>query len=113
MKLIGLPAFTAIAMVCLGVQAEAQTSCPEPFRLRNAASDAMKRAMQSAPAERCGAFHTASMATEATLLYANSCHVSEPLLHQAEGYHRDAVQARKNACAGRPLRPYPAESWAR
>ena len=109
MKSIGLPAFTAIAMMFLCAQAEAQTSCPELFRLRNAASDAMKHAMQSPPAERCGALYSASIATQATLSYANSCDVSEPLLHQVEGYHRDAVQARNNACAGRPLRPYPAE----
>ena len=31
------------------------------------------------------------------------------LLSQVEGYHRDAVQARHNACAGRPLRPYRAD----
>ena len=61
--------------------------------------------------ERCAALHQAVLATEATLNYANSnldsCHISDPLLNQLEGYHRKAVQARDNACAGRPLRPFP------
>jgi hypothetical protein len=104
-------AFTMIAIVGLGVQAEAQAPCPELVRLRNAASEAWKQAMRVRPSERCGALYHASLATEATLDYANnnheSCHISVRLLTQVEGYHREAVQARDNACAGRPLRPYP------
>jgi hypothetical protein len=38
MTLIRVPAFTMIAMVWLGVQAEAQTPYPELVRLRNAAT---------------------------------------------------------------------------
>jgi hypothetical protein len=49
----------------------------------------------------------------ATLKYADnnreSCDISVQLLNQVEGYHREAVQARGNACAGRPLRLYPAD----
>jgi hypothetical protein len=111
--LIRVPAFTMIAMVWLGVQAEAQTPCPELVRLRNAATAAWKEAMRGPPSERCGALYHASLAAEATLKYANnnreSCDISVPLLHQVEGYRREAVQARDNACAGRPLRPYPAD----
>jgi hypothetical protein len=63
--------------------------------------------------ERCGALYHASLAAQATLKYANnnreSCDISVPLLNQGEGYHREAVQARDNVCAGRPLRPYPAD----
>jgi len=33
MRLIGVPAFAMIAIVWLGVQAEAQTPCPELVRL--------------------------------------------------------------------------------
>src|SRR6266446_2622395 len=107
------PAFTMIAIVGLGVQAEAQAPCLELVRLRNAASEAWKQAMRVPPSERCGALYHASLATEATLNYANnnheSCDISVPLLNQVEGYHREAVQARDNACAGRPLRPFPAD----
>jgi len=110
---IGVPAFTMIAIVGLGIQAEAQAPCPEYLRLRNAANEAWKQAMRVSPPERCGALYHASLAAEATLNYANdnreSCDISVPLLNQVEGYHREAVQARDNACAGRPLRPYPAD----
>src|SRR3984893_2319784 len=113
MTLIGLPAFTMIAIVWLGVQAEALTPCPELVRLRNAATEAWKEAMRVSPSERCGALYHASLAAEATLKYANnnreSCDISVQLLDQVEGYHREAIQAPDNACAGRPLRPFPAD----
>ena len=113
MMLRGVPAFTMIAIVGLGIQAEAQTPCQEYLRLRNVATEAWKQAMSVPPSERCGALYHASLAAEATLKYANnnheSCDISVPLLNQVEGYHREAVQARVNACAGRLLRPYPAD----
>jgi hypothetical protein len=113
MTLKGVLAFTMIAMVGLGVQAEAQTPCPELVRLRNAATEAWKEAMRTPPSERCGALYRASSAAEATLKYADNnreaCDISVPLLNQVEGYHREAVRARDNACAGRPLRPFPAD----
>jgi hypothetical protein len=113
MRLIGVPAFTMIAIVWLGVPADAQTPCPELVRLRNAATEAWKTAMRISPSERCAALNHASLAAEATLDYANNnreaCPISVPSLNQAEGYHREAVQARDNVCAGRPLRPYPAD----
>src|SRR5258708_27161130 len=100
-----------IAIVCRGVQAEAQTPCPEVVRLRKADTEAGKEAMRVPSSERCGALYHASLAAEGTLDYANnnreSCDISVPLLNQVEGYRREAVQARDNACAGRPLRPYP------
>ena len=49
MTLIGVPAFTMIAIVWLGVQAEAQTPCPELVRLRNAATEARQEAMRVPP----------------------------------------------------------------
>jgi hypothetical protein len=113
MRLIGMPAFTMIAIFGLGVQAEAQAPCQELVRLRNAASESWKQAMRVPPSERCGALYRASLATEATLNYSNnnreSCNISIPLLDQVEGDHRKAVQARDNVCSGRPLRPYPPE----
>ena len=113
MTLVGVPAFTMIVIVGLAVQAEAQTPCQEYLRLRNAANEAWKQAMSAPPSERCGAFYHASLAAEATFKYANnnreSCDISVPLLNQVERYHREAAQARDNACAGRPLRPYPAD----
>ena len=113
MTLIGVSAFTMIAIVWLGAQAEAQTPCPKYLRLRNAATEAWKQAMRVPPSERCGALYNAALAAEATLNYANnnrgSCDISVLLLNQVERYHREAVQARHNACAGRPLRPYRAD----
>jgi hypothetical protein len=75
--------------------------------------EAWKEAMRVPSSERCAALYQASLAAEATLNYANdnrkSCDISVPMLNQVEGYRREAVQARDNACAGRPLRPYPAD----
>jgi hypothetical protein len=106
-------AFTMIAIIGRGVPVEAQTPCPELVRLRNAATEVWKQAMRAPPSERCGALYHASLAAEATLKYATnnreSCDVSVALLNQVERYHREAVQTRDNACAGRPLRPYPPE----
>jgi hypothetical protein len=111
MTLKGVSAFTIIAIVGLGVQVKAQTPCPELVRLRNAATEARKQAMRAPPAERCAAFNQAAWAAKATLAYADSnrqaCNISVPLLSQVDGYHRQAVQTRDNACAGRPLRPFP------
>ena len=113
MTLKATPAFAMIAIIWLGVQAEARTPCQEYLRLRNAGTEAWKEVMRAPPLERCGALSHASLAAEAILKYADSnreeCDVSVQLLNQVEGYHREVVQARDNACAGRPLRPYPAD----
>jgi hypothetical protein len=113
MTLKGVAAFTLIATVGLGVQVEAQAPCAEYVRLRNAAAEAWEQAMRAPSSERCGALYYASLAAEATLKYADSnresCDISVPLLNQVDRYRREAVQARDNACAGRPLRPFPAD----
>jgi hypothetical protein len=114
MTRIGVPALTMIAMVSLGVQqSEARAPCQEYLRLRNVATEALKDAMRAPSSERCGALYQASLAADATLQHANNnreaCDISRPLLNQVEGYRREAVQARDNVCAGRPLRPYPAD----
>ena len=117
MTLKGVAAFTMMAIVGFGVQAEARTPCEEYLRLRNAAAESWKQAMRAPPSERCGALYHASLAAEATLRYADnnreSCGISVQLLNQVEGYHREAVEARDNACAGRPLRSYPADIISR
>ena len=111
MTLKAVPAFAMIAIIGLGVQVEARTPCQEYLRLRNAATEAWKQAMRAPPSERCAALYHASLAAEATLKYADnnreSCDISVSLLDQVERYHREAVQARDNACAGRPVRPFP------
>ena len=113
MTLKAMPAFTMITIIGLAVQVQARTPCQEYLRLRNAATEAWKQAMRAPPSERCGALYHASLAAQATLNYADdnreSCDISVQLLNQVEGYHREAVQAHDNACAGRPLRPYPAD----
>ena len=77
-------AFTMIAIVGLGVQAEAQAPCPEYLRLRNAATEAWKQAMRAPRSERCGALYHASLAAEATLKYADnnreSCNISDVIV---------------------------------
>jgi hypothetical protein len=111
MRLIAISAFAMIAIIGVGVEAEAQPPCQEYLRLRNAATEAWKQAMRAPPSERCGALNDASSAAEATLNYADnnreSCNISGRLLSDVEGYHRDAVQARDNVCAGRRMRPLP------
>jgi hypothetical protein len=111
MKVIRMVALTMIAIVSLGVQVDARTPCQEYLRLRNAATEAWRQAMRAPPSERCVALNHASLTAEATLDYANdnreSCNISVRLLNDVEGYHRDAVQARDNVCAGRLMRPFP------
>ena len=84
MTLRRVPAFTMIAIVGLGVQAEAQAPCPEYLRLRNAATEAWKQAMRAPRSERCGALYHASLAAEATLKYADnnreSCNISDVIV---------------------------------
>jgi hypothetical protein len=108
---LGMRALIVVAMIALGARVEAQTPCPELIQLRNAATEAWKQAMRVPRSERCGALLHAASATEATLKFADdnhaSCGVSGALLNEVDRYHREAVQARDNVCAGRPLRPYP------
>jgi sigma54-dependent transcription regulator len=104
-------AIVGLGIVGLGVQADAKTPCPEVVRLRNAATEAWKQAMRAPQSDWCGALHQAALAAAATAKYADNnrqtCDISDSLLNQLQKYHRDAVQARDNVCAGRPLRPYP------
>ena len=113
MKLKVVLFFAMVGITAFGVQAEAQTPCPELVRLRAAATEAWKLAMRAPQPERCAELLRASRAAAAARDYAGdnraSCDVSVALLNQLERGEREAVQARDNVCAGRPLRPYPPE----
>jgi len=104
-------AFTILANLGLAVQAQAQVPCPEVLQIRNAATEIWKKAMRAPTSELCNALVDASSATRATLEYARtnreSCGISARWLSDVEQYNREAVQARDNACAGRPLQAFP------
>ena len=108
-------AFTVLANIGFWVQAQAhaQVPCPEVLRLRSAATETWKQAMRAPTSEHCRAFDDASSAAKTTFNYAmnnrESCAISPQLLSEVEQIHRQMEQTRDNACAGRPLRPYPAE----
>jgi hypothetical protein len=67
MTLKGVPAFTMIAIVGLGVQVGAQTPCPELVSTAQRGHRGLEQAMRAPPSERCGALYHASLAAEATL----------------------------------------------
>jgi hypothetical protein len=113
MTLISVPAFTFVALVVSAAQTYAQTPCQELTRLRSEATEAWRQAVRLPASERCGSYYRFSLAAKAIVEYASinreSCDVSDQTLNRMEGYHRMAVRARDNVCAGRPLRPFPAE----
>jgi len=108
-----MPALTIIALLGFCIQANAQALCPELTRLRSEVQEALKHSMTVPALERCYMYNRLSVAWGAVAQYASdnreSCHVSIPALNEFEQYHREAVKARDNVCAGRPLRPYPAD----
>jgi hypothetical protein len=108
-----MPALTIIALLGVCIQANAQELCPELTRLRSEAQEALKQSRTVPASERCYIFNRLSVAWGVVAQYANdnreSCHISVPSLNEFERYHREAVQGRDNVCAGRPLRPYPAD----
>jgi hypothetical protein len=108
--------FPALAItVSLGIsaQANAQTLCPELTRLRGEAQEVLKQSRRVPQSERCYAYNRLSLAWGAVAQYANdnreACHISASSLNDFERYRREAGEGRDNVCAGRPLRPYPAE----
>jgi hypothetical protein len=106
-----MPALAIIALVGFCSQANAQARCPELTRLRSEAAEALRQATGVPTSERCEAYNRLSMAWNAIAQYADShrewCDISILSLNEFEKYHRDAVTARDNVCAGRPLRPFP------
>jgi hypothetical protein len=108
-----MPALAMIVLIGFCSQANAQTQCPELTRLRSEAVEASKplgraRALISGS---CEAYIRSSMAWGAMVQYANDhremCDISFHSLGEFEKYHREAVTARDNVCAGRPIRPFP------
>jgi hypothetical protein len=106
-----LPALAMIALGAFCSQASAQTQCPELTRLRSEAAEGQRgRGLMSG---RCEALIRTSIAWRAVLQYAEDnrqmCDVSVHSLADFEKYYSDAVSARDNVCAGRPVRPFPAD----
>ena len=106
-----IPALAIITLVVFCIQADAQTRCPELTRLRSEAAEALKQTRTVPPSQRCDSYNRFSVAWGAIAQYANehreSCDISNVSLSQFEEYHRQAVKARDNVCAGRPPRPFP------
>jgi hypothetical protein len=106
-----MPGLTIIALAGFCIQANAQDRCPELTRLRSEAAEALKQTTTVPASERCESYNRLSMARRAIAYYASdyreSCDISILSLSELEKYHRDAVKARDNVCAGRPVRPYP------
>jgi hypothetical protein len=107
-----MPVLAMIALVGFCGQASAQARCPELTRLRSEAAGALKQTRGLVPTlDRCEAYNRFSTAWGAIVQYANdnreACDISTLSLDDFEKYHREAVQARDNVCAGRPVRPFP------
>ena len=111
MMLMYMPSLTIIALAVFCIQANAQDRCPELTRLRNEAAEALKQTRTVAASERCLSYNRLSRARGAIAQYASdhreSCDISIVSLGDLEKYRSDAVKARDNVCAGRPVRPYP------
>jgi hypothetical protein len=108
-----LTTLVVMALAGHGSQANAQERCPELTRLRSDAAQVIKPITSVAPSDRCGAYIRFAMAWGAIAQYANdhreSCDISSVALSEVETRQREAEKARDNVCAGRPLRPYPAD----
>ncbi|TWB66733.1 hypothetical protein FBZ94_101411 [Bradyrhizobium sacchari] len=108
-----LPIIAMIALTGACSEAGAQARCPELIRLRSAAVEASKPITRALMSSRCDAYISASLAWSAVVDYARDhqdvCDVSNRLLSDLEKYHLDSVTARINVCAGRPVRPFPAD----
>jgi hypothetical protein len=108
-----LPVVAIIALAGLCREAGAEAQCPELTRLRSEAVQASKPMTRSLMSSRCDAYVRASRAWSAVVDYANDhqdvCDISDRQLGDLETWRREAVTARNNICAGRPVRPFPAD----
>jgi hypothetical protein len=108
-----MPALAMITLIGICSQANAQAQCPELTRLRSEAAEASKPTRRALISDRCEVYIRSSMAWGVMVQYANdhreSCDISIHSLSEFEKYHREAVSARDNVCAGRPVRPFPPE----
>src|SRR5262249_5951330 len=109
--LVSVLAMISLGASCYGVRAEAP--CPELTRLRSDAADAARLRSSAPMPDRCEAYIRFSLAWAEIAQYARdhreSCDVSQSSLDAMEKRHREAVQERKEICAGRPGRRFPAE----
>jgi hypothetical protein len=110
-----MPTLAMIALAGFCSQADAQEQCPELSRLRSEAAEALKLKERAGRlvSDNCQAHIRSAMAWGEMVQYANdhreSCDISIQSLSEFEKYHRAAVTARNNVCAGRPVQPFPAE----
>ncbi|MGL3109753.1 hypothetical protein [Bradyrhizobium sp. BR 1432] len=104
---------TMILLAGSGGAANAQAQCPELTRLRGEAIEATKPMNRGLMPGRCDAYIRASLAWSSLRAYARdhqeACDISSRSLGDIEKSHHDAVVARDNVCAGRPVRPFPAD----
>jgi hypothetical protein len=108
-----LPLVAIIALAGFGGEARAQVQCPELTRLRSEAVDASKPMTRALVSGRCNAYIRASLAWSDLIAYASDhremCDIPDGALSTWERSHHEAVVARDNVCAGRPVRPFPAD----
>jgi hypothetical protein len=94
-------------------QANAQEQCPELYRLRKEAVEVSTQKGRPLISNMCEAYIRSSLVWAEIVQYANdhreSCDISVQSLSDFEKFHRAAVTARNNVCAGRPVQPFPAE----
>jgi len=106
-----LPAVAMIALAGFGGAAQAQ--CPELIRLRSEAVEATKPMNRGLMPDRCDAYIRASLAWSTLRAYAQDhqemCEISSRSLSEIDKLHHDAMVARSNVCAGRPVRAFPAD----
>jgi len=103
-----IPSLAMIALVGFCSQANAQGQCQELARLRSEAAEALRKMPGVPTSDRCAAYVRYSMAWGTIVQHANehreACDISIVSLSSLEKYRREAVTARKNVCAGRPVR---------
>ncbi|MBR0780089.1 hypothetical protein [Bradyrhizobium iriomotense] len=108
-----LPFVAMIALAGACSEASAQAQCPELIRLRSKAIEVSRPMNRGLMPDRCDAYIRASLAWSAAVDYARDhqdvCDISNRLLGDLEKYQLDSVTARNNVCAGRPVRPFPAD----
>jgi hypothetical protein len=108
-----VPALSMMALAGFCSQASAQAQCPELTRLRSEVAAVSKSVTRGLISYGCESYTRSSMAWGEMVRYANdhreSCDISIESLNRFERYYREAVTARDNVCAGRPVRSFPAE----
>jgi hypothetical protein len=110
---VHVPTLTAIALAGFCTCAAAQERCPELTRLRDEATDALKKATGKVTIqESCEAYTRFSILWGEIASYAKEhrklCGISAIALNDIDKRHSDAVELSKNTCTGRRP-PFPAD----